>query len=257
MCEECGCGTVGHSHDTHDHHHEGDKQTHDHRHSHKKVDLNVDILHKNNRYAEENRAFFADKGLFVVNLISSPGSGKTSLLEQLASVLGSEMAVIEGDIQTRRDAQRVIRAGSRAHQIETGGACHLDAHSIAHAIDHIDLHGVKLLVIENVGNLVCPSTYDLGEDLKIGILSLPEGDDKVLKYPALFSRIGALIINKIDLAPYLDFDMQKAINECRSLNRTFQTFKVSSKTAEGMDGLIAFLRESGGKKRSANPVALK
>jgi hydrogenase nickel incorporation protein HypB len=246
MCEECGCGNPSDTH-THDHgdgeHHHHHGGNHDHQHEKRRVALNVDVLEKNNRYARENRELFKKHGLFVVNLISSPGSGKTLLLERLAAVFGESMAVIEGDVQTRRDAERVIRAGSRAYQIETGGACHLDAHSVAHAVDHLDLTGVKLLVIENVGNLVCPATYDLGEHMKIGILSLPEGDDKVLKYPALFSRIGALVISKTDLAPYLEFDVQKAVNECRSLNREFRTIKVSAKTGDGVKELAELLKE--------------
>jgi hydrogenase nickel incorporation protein HypB len=209
-------------------------------------EIGVDILKRNNALAAQNRGLFEQRGLYVVNLIGSPGSGKTAVVESLAAQFGDSMAVIEGDIQTRRDAERVIRAGSRAWQIETNGACHLDAHSIAHAIENLDTKGCKLLVIENVGNLVCPAAYDLGEHEKIALLSLPEGDDKVLKYPSLFHRIGVLLINKIDLAPYLEFDIQKALNECRSLNRTFVSFQVSAKTGQGMDALYAYLRQKAG-----------
>jgi hydrogenase nickel incorporation protein HypB len=244
MCEECGCGEPGtsaHNKKSGDHGHSHGTTTHSHEsHSHT-IAINKDILQKNDAYASQNRAFFDSRKLYVVNLISSPGSGKTSLLEALAKQFNEKMAVIEGDIQTSRDSERVIRAGSRAHQIETGGACHLDAHSIAHALDHLDLDGCEYLVIENVGNLVCPATYELGEHIKVAILSIPEGDDKVLKYPAIFSRIGALLINKIDLAPYIDFDVQKTINECRSLNRKFETLKISAKTGEGIKAFCDFL----------------
>jgi hydrogenase nickel incorporation protein HypB len=245
MCEDCGCDELhtpanknkNHGHE-HDHTHEHGHSSHSHT-----ISINKDVLQKNDEYAAENRAFFDSKKIYTVNLISSPGSGKTSLLEALAGEFGEKLAVIEGDIQTRRDAERVIRAGSRAHQIETGGACHLDAHGIAHAADHLDFEGCEFLIIENVGNLVCPATYELGEHMKAAILSIPEGDDKVLKYPAIFSRIGALLINKIDLAPYIEFDTQKAVNECRSLNRKFETFKVSAKTGEGIKAFCDFLVE--------------
>jgi hydrogenase nickel incorporation protein HypB len=249
MCEECGCsepmGEHGHPasrenataglHE-HSHSHGGA-----HTHAHKTIELGTSVMARNDTFAAQNRAFFAAKGVYAVNLISSPGAGKTTLVEALARRFGQRMAVIEGDIQTSRDAERVIRAGSRAHQIQTGGACHLDAHSVAHAAEHLDLDQVKLLVIENVGNLVCPSTYDLGEHEKIAILSTPEGDDKVLKYPALFHRIGVLLINKVDLAPHLDFDTKKAVNECRSLNRSFEWFGVSAKTGEGMEPVFEYL----------------
>lgn len=235
MCDTCGCSSPAETH-AHDHGRE-------HTHSHMQIDIGMNVLQKNSEFASQNRALFEEKGLFVLNLISSPGAGKTAIIESLANHFGDAMAVIEGDLQTRRDAERVIRAGSRAHQIETQGACHLDAHSVAHAIDHLDLDGCKLLVIENVGNLVCPASYDLGEHEKIAILSLPEGDDKILKYPALFYRINVLLINKIDLAPYLDFDIQKAVNECKSLNRSFETFRVSAKTGEGMEGFFDYLKK--------------
>jgi len=244
MCEDCGCQepVVGHDHGhVHTHSH-----SHDHNgtgHNHSKIDLNLDVMSKNNHFAEANRKKFSELGLYVLNIISSPGSGKTTLLEALARRLGQKMAVIEGDIQTRRDAERVIRAGSRAIQIETQGACHLDAHSIGHALEKIDLTQVKLLVIENVGNLVCPSTYDLGEHEKIALLTPPEGDDKILKYPALFSRITALLINKIDVLEYFDFSVENAVNECKSLNNKFETFQVSAKTGTGIDEFIAYLEK--------------
>jgi hydrogenase nickel incorporation protein HypB len=205
------------------------------------VAIGMDVFARNNAYAEKNREYLNSRGVFAINLISSPGSGKTTLLEALARHYGPAMAVIEGDIQTSRDADRVNRCGSPARQIETNGACHLDAHAVLHALDHLDLSGCRLLVIENVGNLVCPAAYDLGEHEKMAILSLPEGDDKVLKYPSLFSRIQALVINKIDLKPYLDFQVETAVSECRSLNGTFETFELSAKTGEGMDLLIDYI----------------
>lgn len=236
MCEECGCTSpeTGHSHN-HNH-----KHTHDHG---TKIDINTSVMEKNNVYARQNRRFFEEKNIFAINIISSPGSGKTSLIQTMAKEFTDAMGVIVGDLKTHRDAERIIGSGSLAYQIETGGACHLDAHSISHALQHLDLTGIKLLVIENVGNLVCPATYDLGENLKIAILSTPEGDDKVLKYPSVFSRISTLLINKIDLLEHLDFNVDKAVNECRSLNRNFDLFKVSAKSGEGMKEFFGYLRD--------------
>lgn len=234
MCDTCGC--LSPSETGHHHHHD-----HEHTHEHKQIAIGESVMARNDEHADKNRARFAEKGLFVINLISSPGSGKTSVVEVLARHFGPRMAVIEGDIQTSRDADRVTAAGSAAHQIETQGACHLDAHSVGHALDHLALENVKLVIIENVGNLVCPSTYDLGENEKMAILSLPEGDDKVLKYPALFHRVKTLLINKMDLAPYLQFDIDRAENECRSLNPEVQSFRVSATTGEGMEPLFAYL----------------
>jgi hydrogenase nickel incorporation protein HypB len=247
MCEECGCGdpiesAIRH----HDHNHGHNHGHHHHAPETRQIPVNNPVMHKNDSFAAENRAAFAAKKLFVVNIMSSPGSGKTAIIELLAKRFGDSMAVIEGDIQTSRDAERVIRAGSRAYQIETMGACHLDARSVAHAIDQLDVTGVRLLVIENVGNAVCPASYDLGEHEKIAILSLPEGDDKVLKYPALFARVNVLLINKIDLAPYLSFDVSKAINECKSLNRAFTPFQVSATTGEGMQAFYDYLAKRAG-----------
>ena len=209
----------------------------------KQVDINLPVLTKNDEYANANRSKLQELGVFAINIISSPGSGKTTLLESMAKILGDKMAVIEGDVQTARDAERVIAAGSKAIQIETGGACHLDAHRVGHALDSLKLKDspCKILVIENVGNLVCPSTYDLGEHMKTALLSLPEGDDKVLKYPAIFSRISALVINKMDLAQYLDFDIDRAIQETASLNSEFTTFRISAKTGNGVEQFCQYL----------------
>jgi hydrogenase nickel incorporation protein HypB len=161
----------------------------------------------------------------------------------MAARLGKSMAVVVGDIQTRRDAERIISSGSHAFQIETGGACHLDAHSVHHALHEMDFNGVEICVIENVGNLVCPAAYDLGEAMKIAILSTPEGDDKVLKYPSIFSRISMLLINKIDLADRLDFDIEKVTHECWSLNVHCEIIKIAAKTGQGIDALCKRLLE--------------
>jgi hydrogenase nickel incorporation protein HypB len=206
-------------------------------------------MRRNEEEAAGNRALLDSLEIFGINIMSSPGSGKTTLLESLGRILGSEMAVIEGDVKTRRDAERLEEIGIRAWQIETGGACHLDAHSVGSAISSLGLRkGVqKFLVIENVGNLICPSSYDLGERLRVGLLSLPEGDDKILKYPSLFSRIDLLLLTKTDLAPYLDFDLGRAEAECRSINAGLETIAVSSKTGAGVDEVVSLLRKRYGK----------
>lgn len=212
----------------------------------KKVDITTSVMSRNDLFAASNRKLLSEKGLYTLNLISSPGAGKTALLESMARFFGCRMAVIEGDIQTRRDAERIEKAGCQAWQIETGGACHLDAHAVNHALDHMNLDPdeLELLAIENVGNLICPSGYDLGENMRIGLLSVPEGDDKILKYPSLFSSINVLLINKMDLIPHLDFDVNRAIEECRSLNPDVLVFTVSAKTGEGIEEFCNFVESS-------------
>jgi hydrogenase nickel incorporation protein HypB len=243
MCEECGCSekqdSAGHLSEN------VNSKSHHHSHA-SKIDIGLSALQKNDLLAAENRQFFMGKNVLAVNLISSPGSGKTTLLEQMAKHFGKKMAVVVGDIQTRRDAERIIGSGSAAYQIETGGACHLDAHSVGHALEELDFNGVELCVIENVGNLVCPAAYDLGEAMKIAVLSTPEGDDKVLKYPSIFSRCSVLLINKMDIAKHLDFNVEKVTRECRSLNVNCDIFQIAAKTGLGIDEFCTYLM----KKRS-------
>ena len=207
------------------------------------IKIGSPVMSKNDRFAAENRAFFNEKRIFAVNLISSPGSGKTTILERMPQHLERSMAVIVGDVQTDRDAARIRKTGCPVQQIETGGACHLDAQRVAHALERLDLgkSDCKILVIENVGNLVCPSTFDLGEHMKIAVLSVPEGDDKVLKYPSIFSRISILLINKIDLLAHIEFNAEKAEAECRSINAGFSTFRISAKTGEGVEAFCRHL----------------
>ena len=223
----------------------------------KKVAIGAPATKKNDAFAAENRRFFKEHGILAVNIISSPGSGKTTLLERTAGILGDDLAVIEGDVQTRRDAERIERTGCRVHQIETGGACHLNARSVGEAIDALGLgeSPCRVVVIENVGNLVCPSGTDLGERMKVAMLSLPEGDDKVLKYPAVFSRIGVLLVNKIDLAGVMEFDVDRAVRECASLNDSFETFRVSAKTGEGVDAFCRHLLEKAGEPAAQDDVS--
>lgn len=213
----------------------------------RRVDIAQPVMKKNAEHASANRKLLQELGIFTINLISSPGSGKTTLLEAMAGILGDKLAVVVGDIQTRRDADRVAKSGVKAVQIETGGACHLDARCVGDTVQAMDLGGsrCKVLVIENVGNLVCPASYDLGENMKMALLSCPEGDDKVLKYPGIFSRIDALLLTKIDLLPHMDFDTDRAIRECRALNDAFDVFHLSGKTGEGVDAFCEFLLEQG------------
>jgi len=234
MCEECGCeNTEIHRHDHHSH-------TLQSRSSEKLI-IKEAVLNKNDSYAEINRKYFHDNGIYVINLISSPGSGKTTIVEYLARHFGNSMAVIVGDIQTHRDADRARAAGCLSFQIETLGACHLDAHSILHTLQSFNPGDIKLLVIENVGNLVCPSSFDLGENETIAVLSVPEGDDKVLKYPAVFHKANTLLINKIDLTAYIKFDKSRVITECKSLNNKINVFEIAAINGLGMGEFTDYL----------------
>jgi len=202
------------------------------------------VFSKNAQMAAENRALFAKHGLFVVNLIGSPGAGKTSLLERTARNFDGGIAVIEGDVKTALDADRIRAAGADSVQIETGGACHLDAGMVARAALQIDLSALDVLVIENVGNLVCPAGVDLGESAKVAIISVPEGDEKPAKYPALFVRADAVVINKTDLLPYVDYSMERATGDCRKLKSDVKVMALSAKTGEGFDAWLDYLRRS-------------
>lgn len=197
------------------------------------------ILAKNSEIAARNRQALSEKGVYAINLVSSPGAGKTSLIEKMAGRLKDQstvFAVIEGDLEGDLDAKRVERLGVPALQITTGRACHLDAHLIEHSLPWAFGHeGIELLVIENVGNMVCPAEYDLGEDMMITVMSTAEGDDKPLKYPAIFSASHLLVINKTDLAPYTDFDMKKARENALKVNPYLEVFETSCRTGEGVD----------------------
>jgi len=200
-----------------------------------KIRISSNVNAANDLVARQNRALFARKKLPSLNMISSPGSGKTSVLERMAARMGTTLAVITGDIQTAFDADRLTRAGATAVQIETGGACHLTAAMVQNALTSLDLDDKKLLVIENVGNLVCPAAFDLGEDKKIAVLSVAEGDEKPAKYPALFTRASVVLVNKIDLLPYVKFSIDRVQDDCRKLNRDIILFPLSCTTGEGFE----------------------
>lgn len=205
------------------------------------IKLNISAQSENDKIAEKNREFFNKNNIFVLNIISSPGSGKTSLLELMAEKLQDKLCVITGDIQTTIDADRITKAGSYAVQIETGGSCHLTALMIEKELSSLDFSGCKILVIENIGNLVCPSTYDLGENIKIAVLSTTEGDEKPVKYPALFTRADAVIINKIDLLPHVNFNVERVKNDCFKLNNSVHVFNLSCKTKEGLTEWMEYI----------------
>lgn len=204
------------------------------------------VLEANDKLAASLRDTFANKGILVLNLISSPGAGKTSLLERTLTDLNGElrMAVIEGDLQTDNDARRVAATGAQAVQINTEGGCHLDSNLVAEALKALDLNGLDVLFIENVGNLVCPVEFDCGEDAKIALLSVTEGDDKPEKYPQLFHRAAVMLLNKTDLLPYVDFDPAKAGEHARHVNPTLAMFEVSCRTGEGLQRWYNWLRKA-------------
>ncbi|MBB6252112.1 hydrogenase nickel incorporation protein HypB [Nitrospirillum iridis] len=208
------------------------------------IQIEADILGKNNGYAAANRARFAEAGILALNLVSSPGSGKTTLLCRTLAMLAGEFpsAVIEGDQQTSADADRIRATGAPAIQINTGKGCHLDGHMVGHAVDHLDPADGSVLFIENVGNLVCPAAFDLGEAHKVAILSVTEGEDKPLKYPDMFAAADLVLINKTDLLPYLDFDVELAMANARKVNHKVRLLQVSARTGEGMVAWLDWIR---------------
>jgi len=248
MCNTCGCGqpddeavTIrkpgeeGHSHP---HHH--DRHDHDHPHYHsnnRTVIVETDILSKNNLIAERNRGYFEAKNIFTLNLVSSPGSGKTTILEKTIAKIKNEVtcAVIEGDQQTMNDANRIDATGASVIQVNTGTGCHLDSEMINQGIKQLNLTENSLLFIENVGNLICPALFDLGETHKIVIISVTEGDDKPHKYPTMFSVSDLCIINKIDLLPYVDFNIEKCKEYARQVNPKIEFIELSATKGDGMD----------------------
>ncbi|GMM59378.1 hydrogenase nickel incorporation protein HypB [Novosphingobium pituita] len=223
------------------------------------IRLEADILGKNARYAAANRDRFTAQGILALNLVSSPGSGKTTLLCRTLEAIGADypVAVIEGDQQTSQDADRIRATGAPAIQINTGKGCHLDGHMVGHALDHLDPPAGSVLFIENVGNLVCPAAFDLGEGARVAILSVTEGEDKPLKYPDMFASADLVLVNKVDLLPYLDFDVDLAIAHMRRVNPRVRVLKVSARSGEGMGAWLDWLRAARGMALAAQsaPVA--
>lgn len=284
MCTVCGCGEgelriegqvaprahsaiQGQHHHPHDHdHHHDHGHGHDHHHhdghthdygqgparthvpgmsQSRMVQIEQDILGKNNQYAAHNRQHFAQHAILALNLVSSPGSGKTTLLTETLTRLKGKlpMAVVEGDQQTSNDADRIRETGVPALQINTGKGCHLDAHMVGHALESLPIEDGGVLFIENVGNLVCPAAFDLGEAHKVAILSVTEGEDKPIKYPDMFHAADLMILNKVDLLPYLKFNVAKCEEYARRVNPNIEILHVSATNGEGMDGWIDWLQQ--------------
>jgi hydrogenase nickel incorporation protein HypB len=212
-----------------------------------KVTIAQNILAANDTIAQEIQQSLSARGIRTINLMSSPGAGKTTLLEQTIGRLRGQLrlGVIEGDVETSADAERIEVAGAETVQINTRGACHLEAHMIRDALAEIDLASINLMVIENIGNLVCPAAWDLGEDVRVVVASTTEGDDKPVKYPQMFAISQVMVVNKLDLLPYVDFDLQKVKRQALAINPRLRIFEVSCRTGEGLDAwcewLLAFV----------------
>ena len=217
-----------------------------------KISVVRNILEANERIAEDNRHLFNENNLFVINLMSSPGAGKTSLLERTIDVLKGNLriGVIEGDVQSSEDAERIAKKGIPVVQINTGGACHLDGNMIRDTFPEFNFTEMDLLVVENVGNLVCPAEFKVGEDFKVMILSVTEGDDKPAKYPLMFHESKVLLINKTDLLPYVDCRIQKIREDSLKINPDLDIFEISCKTGEGLEAWYDWLRDEVRKKKS-------
>lgn len=261
MCDTCGCEDKSNitissladdynksHHSNHTHHHDHDHEhahNHSHNHSHSTtIQIETDILQKNNLLAERNRGFFEAKKILALNLVSSPGSGKTSLLEKTLTDLKDKIDfyVIEGDQQTLNDAKRIDSVGVPVVQINTGNGCHLDSDMISKAVTKLDLKENSVLFIENVGNLVCPSLFDLGESIRVVVISVTEGEDKPIKYPNMFASSDLCIINKIDLLPYVDFDIAKAKEYATEVNHHLDFLELSVRSGEGLPNWYNWLK---------------
>jgi len=281
MCQDCGCNQVGavaidgvthhdHSH-PHEYSHSHDRQD-EHQHPHQDfmgneagnhhdphershishtIAIHESLLSKNDRLAERNRGYFQAKGVLALNILSSPGSGKTALIERMVQDLNSRVltslqhplriGVIVGDLETDNDAQRLRRAGAPAVQITTGNACHLEADMVSRAMQKLDLDALDVLMIENVGNLVCPASYDLGEAMRVVLLSVTEGEDKPLKYPTMFKTANVVLINKIDIAEVVGFERESAIANIQRVAPQATLFEVSARTGQGMEAWYSYL----------------
>jgi hydrogenase nickel incorporation protein HypB len=271
MCTTCGCsssahtslthlaaGATGHTHlhgESHQHHHEhahehAQAPHHEHAHEHhhhnaqKIISLEADLLAKNDHLAAHNRAWFAARKILTLNLVSSPGSGKTTLLERTLRDLHGErpLAVVEGDQATLNDAERIRATGCDVIQINTGTGCHLEAEMLRNGVEQLHLQDGSLLFVENVGNLVCPALFDLGERAKVAILSVTEGEDKPLKYPHMFRASQLMLLNKIDLLPHLQFDVERCLDAARQVNPHLEIVQLSAQTGEGLDAWYDWLR---------------
>ncbi|MCW2633516.1 MAG: hydrogenase nickel incorporation protein HypB [Pseudonocardia sp.] len=263
MCATCGCGDPngvrvidpaadghghghGHAHDhAHPHDHEHGSHSHLAQPDPKVVQLELDVLAKNDHLAERNRDWLAGHGILALNLMSSPGSGKTTLLERTVRDLAGELpiSVLEGDQETLLDADRIGSTGARVVQINTGAGCHLDADMVKNGLETLDPADKSVVFVENVGNLVCPALFDIGESGRVVIMSVTEGADKPLKYPHMFRTADLMLVNKVDLLPYVDFDVARCIDYARRANPNVEVLEISATKGDGMDAWYSWLRE--------------
>ena len=279
MCLDCGCGEVdrfkvtpmqgsaeqpvkllrerdagdtgwhvhedgtAHSHSHDPHHSHAHSHSHEEAHSHT-IAVGQQILARNNLLAERNRGFFLGKGILALNLLSSPGAGKTTLIQKTLASFGTDVpsAVLVGDLETSNDAERIRNDTTPVAQITTGTACHLDAEMVARGIEQLDLDNCRLLLIENVGNLVCPASFDLGEELRVVLFSVTEGEDKPLKYPPIFKMADVVLLTKIDLNEAVEFDRQRALDSISAVAPQAEVIEISSKSGDGLDGWFSFLK---------------
>ncbi|MGD9552828.1 MAG: hydrogenase nickel incorporation protein HypB [Arcobacteraceae bacterium] len=259
MCKDCGCSITDHEH-THDHdhhHHDGHHHHHDeshkHQHAHETLNHNPQlndpktisvikkILDKNDHEAAHNRAHFDKHHVLGINLMSSPGSGKTTLLEHLSGMANFKFGVVEGDLETNRDADRLIAKGIKAVQIQTGSACHLDAFMVHKGLHDMPLDDIDVCFVENVGNLVCPASYDVGTHLNIVLVSVPEGEDKIIKYPVMFRSADLILITKTDLLPYFEYDIEAEKREARKLKPNVDILEVSTKDEKSLQRVVDWI----------------
>lgn len=260
MCKDCGCSITDHEH-THDHdhhhHHDGHHHHHDeshkHQHAHETLNHNPQlndpktisvikkILDKNDHEAAHNRAHFDKHHVLGINLMSSPGSGKTTLLEHLSGLADFKFGVVEGDLETNRDADRLIAKGIKAVQIQTGSACHLDAFMVHKGLHDMPLDDIDVCFVENVGNLVCPASYDVGTHLNIVLVSVPEGEDKIIKYPVMFRSADLILITKTDLLPYFEYDIEAEKREARKLKPNVDILEVSTKDEKSLQRVVDWI----------------
>lgn len=258
MCKDCGCSITDHHHH-HDHgndnhHHDHDHHSHEHQNAHetlhhnpqlndsKTISVIKKILDKNDHEAAHNRAHFDNHKVLGINLMSSPGSGKTTLLEHLAEVADFKFGVVEGDLETNKDADRLIKKGIKAVQIQTGSACHLDAFMVHKGLHDMPLDDLDVCFVENVGNLVCPASYDVGTHLNIVLVSIPEGEDKIIKYPVMFRSADLILITKTDLLPHFDYDIEAEKANARKLKPNVDILEVSTKDEKSLQRVVDWIK---------------
>jgi len=247
MCADCGCSIT----DSHEHSH-GNSHEHQTAHAHlhdnpqlndkKTIDVITKILDKNDHEASHNRSHFDKNNVLSINLMSSPGSGKTALLESLADLADFKFGVVEGDLETSRDADRLKAKGIQAHQIQTGSACHLDAFMVHKALHHMDLQEIDVCFVENVGNLVCPASYDVGSHLNVVLVSIPEGEDKIAKYPVMFRKADLVLFSKTDLLPYFEYNIEKEKASARKLKPNVDIIELSTKNEQSLKKVAQWIK---------------